>query len=55
MLEWKIINSMTRTAMIDEAINGNDGVREPVGAIFDENQSCCKAREYACGEEIRLD
>lgn len=46
MLEWNIMDSMTRIAMIDEVINGSDGVREPVGAIFDEFQICCEAREY---------
>lgn len=31
--------------MIEERIKGRDGVREPVGAIFDENQGYPKARE----------
>lgn len=40
-----MMESMTRTAMIEETIRGSDGVREPVGAIFDGNQSCGRARE----------
>ena len=30
-----MMESMTRTAMIEEMIRGRDGIREPVGAIFD--------------------
>lgn len=39
MLEWKIMVSMTRRAMMEEATMGRKGVREPVGAMIDDERS----------------
>lgn len=39
MLEWKTINSTTKTATTEEASKGNEDVREPWGAISDGNEA----------------